>query len=296
MQDAQQLVGSGDPGNPAGSTTLAPANGSGGEVKGWFDGLQDEGNRSVAQAKGWHNKDLDSVLGEYRTLERRLTEVTTSAIKPPSPDAPKEEWDAFAAKLGRPEKPDGYAFKLPEGLPETFPYDDTSAAKFKAWAHEAGLSPRQAQTLHDQFVKDQASNVTAFMEAAQKREEEAHQALVGEWGDPASEKYKRNQEMANRTLRHGGGEALVSELKSIGALGPDGAVRSPLFAKLLAKIGSETYAEDSLYGGQGSMGPNPFAAETENLTKQAEIVRSDPDLAKVLIKLAGKNPDIYFRG
>lgn len=278
----------------AATTALSADNGSGQSVdSGWITALPED-TRKTAEAKGWKSP-VDAVKS-YVDLQRAYTDATQSAIKPPSPDAPKEEWDAFAAKLGRPEKPDGYAFKLPEGLPETFPYDDTSAAKFKAWAHEAGLSPRQAQTLHDQFVKDQASQVTAFMEAAQKREAEAHQTLVKEWGDPASETYKRNQEMANRTLRHGGGEALVSELKSIGALGPDGAVRSPLFAKLLAKIGSETYAEDSLYGGQGSMGPNPFAADTENLTKQAEIIRSDPDRARALIKLAGKNPDIYFRG
>jgi hypothetical protein len=274
------------------TTALATDNGSGGVVdSGWITALPED-TRKTAEAKNWRSP-ADAVKS-YLDLQRAYTDVTQSAIKPPSADAPKEEWDAFAAKLGRPEKPDGYEFKLPEGLPETFPYDDTSAAKFKAWAHEAGLSPKQAQTLHDQFVKDQASNVTAFMEAAQKRETEAHQALVKDWGDPASETYKRNAEMANRALRHGGGEALIAELKGVGVLGPDGSVRAPLFAKLLSKVGTELYAEDSLYGGQGSSGPNPFApGDSENLTKQAEIIRSDPDRARALIRLSGQDPKTW---
>lgn len=246
-----------------------------------------EDNRKTIDAKGW--KTADDVLKSYADMERAYTDTRQKALTLPGQDAKPEDWDKFYARVGRPEKPEGYQFKLPEGLPEAFPYDDTSAKKFQNWAHKAGLSPTQAQSLHDEFVRDMASSLTAVDAESQKATAAAHEALVKAWGDPESESYKRNVSLADRAIRQLGGQELLSELKTNGVLSKDGAVKSPRLAQALAKVGGELYAEDALYGGFSGV-ENPFSNKTENLTQQGQIIRSDPDRARALIRNAGMNP------
>lgn len=247
----------------------------------------DEDTRKTADAKNWSNP--AAAVKSYNDLFREFTDVKQKSLTLPTDDAQPDDWNAFYAKLGRPEKPEGYEFKLPEGLPENFPYDGKNAVEFKNWAHAAGLTPRQAQAVHDQFVKHTATTVAAMAEANSKAAQTAHESLVKVWGDPESTTYKRNQELANRAIRQQGGEELVSELKAINALGPNGEVKTPRLAMALAKIGESLYAEDTLFGGP-SQGPNPFLEKSENLTEQGKIIRNDPDHARALIRAAGLKP------
>lgn len=280
MEQANQ--GSAAAGNPAGGNAPPPASGSGSGANDWTSGLLIEDNRKTVEAKNW--KSPDELVGSYRELEGRLGK----SLVPPAPDAPPEEWDKVYDKLGRPKAPDEYQFKVPEGLPETFPYDDKSAAKFKTWAHANGLTPRQAQSLHDEYVKDMAGQFGGMQEAEARAVEGAHADLVKAWGNPEGEQYKRNVELATRTIRQNG---LGDELKRIGALSPSGDVKAPKLARFLADAGSKLYAEDALFAGGASGGPNPFKeGVTENLTMQGRIIRSDPDHARTLIRLAGKDP------
>ena len=275
-----------DAGNSTGSTADTATSGSSSvAATDVWAGLQDEGNRTTVAAKGWASKGLDDVVTSYRELESRLGKSLTL----PSDDAKPEDWNAFYAKLGRPEKPEAYEFKLPAGLPENFPYDGKNAIEFKNWAHEAGLSPRQAQTVHDKFVQHTAGTLAKMTEAQSTAAQTAHESLVKAWGEPESPTYKRNQELANRTLRQNGGEELIGELKAINALGPNGEVKTPRLAMALAKIGSSSYAEDTLFGGP-SQGPNPFSEKSENMTEQGRIIRNDPDHARALIRAAGLKP------
>lgn len=265
---------------PVAGTTVAPASD-------WTTALSEDTRATVA-AKGW--KSPEDPIKSYNELFRAFSDTKAKSLVPPGDDAKPEDWDAFYAKLGRPEKPDGYDFKLPEGLPETFPYDAKDAAEFKNWAHEEGLTPKQAQRLHDKFVSRQAGTLQAHSEASAKAIEEAHGTLVKEWGDPSSDKYKRNQELANRAIRQQGGSELLKELQSIGALGPNGEVKAPKLAVMLAKTGEALYAEDTSFGGTGGVGPNPFSPKSLDLTKQGQIIRTDPDLARTLIRNAGDDP------
>ena len=279
---ADNATATSDAGLPSGSATSAP-------VSDWMTGLHAD-NRKAVEAKSW--KDPDAVVGSYRELERYASELKSKSLIQPPDNAKPEDMAAFYRKLGMPEKADGYQFKTPEGVPENFPYDAKNADKFKNWAHEAGLTPKQAQTLHDSFVKDTVSSYSAMQEAQAKQIADGHEALVKTWGDPTSETYKRNQELANRTLRQSGGSELLAELKGIGALGANGEVKTPQLATMLAKIGEKMFAEDALFGGPTS-GPNPFSAKSENMTEQGKILRNDPDHARALIRQAGIDPKAY---
>lgn len=248
----------------------------------WSAGLQDEGNRKLIEAKGWSGKPLDTVFKSYSELEAKIGK----AVVPPGPDSTPEQREAFAKAVGRPIAPDGYTFKMPENLPSDLPYDETSAAKFKNWAHEAMLAPWQSQIIHDKFVGDFAGQRAATAEQLQKDAATAHAAIVKEWGAEDGEGYKRNLELARRALRK---EGLTESLKRRGILTEKGEITDPAIAFHFAKVGQTMYSEDNLHGGPESL-ENPWKEGKENLTEQAAILRRDPTLAETLIRAAGKDP------
>ncbi|TIS05585.1 MAG: hypothetical protein E5X14_19710, partial [Mesorhizobium sp.] len=85
---------------PAGNLATPPAHGDNGSApavgRSWFfDGLS-EGNRKLAEAKGWNKAEsLDRVFTSYAELERQQGE----SLRVPAKDAPKEEWDRFHSRL-----------------------------------------------------------------------------------------------------------------------------------------------------------------------------------------------------
>jgi len=265
------------------SSTVVVDQGSSDSGKTWAAGLQAEENRALVEAKQWQSP--DDALRSYRELETHASK----ALRLPGENATADDWNAFYQKLGRPDKPDGYELKLDtNSVPQDFPYDETSAVEYRNWAHEAGLNPRQAQMLHDKFVGFQAAQLSAAREQAAKRESEAHRAIVQEWGDPDTAGYRQNVELASRAISQLG---LKDALVESGAISTDGAIRHPAIAKAMAKVGKELYAEDSMATNANGVLSNPFSdGDNFNLTKQGELIRSDPRKATALIRAAGKNP------
>ncbi len=64
----------------------------------------------------------------------------------PAADAPPEQLEEFYAQL-RPETPEAYELKLPEGLEASI--DDGVALEYKEFFYENGFTQAQAQALHD---------------------------------------------------------------------------------------------------------------------------------------------------
>lgn len=256
---------------------------SGGET--WVAGLQVEENRALVEAKQWGSP--DDALKSYRELQTHASK----ALVPPGEGATAEDWSAFHAKLGRPEKPDGYEYRMPEGLSDNFAYDEALAVESRNWAHEAGLTPRQADIMHGKMVQYTDALQKQHDDAMLKAEGEAHRDLIREWGDADTEGYKRNVEMAARAARNLG---VMDDLTKAGMIAPDGGIRSATLAKALAKVGTTMFGEDSVLTGGGGVLKNPFSSgDSFNLTEQGKILRSDPKKAASLIRAAGQDPATY---
>lgn len=272
--------------NRAGETTAA-LNGSGDGGGDWLAGLSQD-NRSLVEAKKW-GSDPNQVVKGYRDLEAHASK----ALVPPGHDAGPQDWDAFYGKLGRPQTPDGYEFSLPEGVPADMPYDDTLKTQFQVWAHEAGLTPKQAATMHDTYVREAGQSYAQAIENTTARITGAHDELVKAWGDPGSQGHQRNVELASRAIRQLGGDALQEELTQFGFMTQRGEVASAKITQMLAKVGEQLFAEDTVYAGP-TASTNPFAdGPHHNLTEQGRILRSDPKRAKALIQAAGQDPTLY---
>lgn len=247
-----------------------------------FAGLQDEGTRAWIEKTG-----LKSVEDLAKKAFNQET-IIGSSVRVPAADAKPEEWDKFYSKVGRPENPDAYEFKRPEGLPADLPYDDALASNFKSWAHSAGLNGRQAQTLHDAFALAQAEQAKAHVTALTQAVEQTADALVKEWGPQDSEGFKTKHELANRALKKLG---LVESFQKSGIILPDGALTDPVLAKAFSVIGEKMFAEDQIDGAPASGGgKNPFKDDTFNLSEISNLVRTDPEQARRLAREAGKDP------
>ncbi|MBZ9854311.1 hypothetical protein LB566_10890 [Mesorhizobium sp. CA13] len=283
---------------PAGNPERPPAgadNGSAGLAgKSWFDGLS-EGNRKLAEAKGWTKPEsLDRVFTSYAELERRQGE----SLRVPARDAPKEDWDKFHARLPeamRPlTSPEKVEYRRPEGLPEDFAYSDELANASKAWAVEAGASPKIAQAYHDRFVGYMAEQAAAQQAALARSVEATHDDLVRDWGPTDSDGFRQKLEVANRAMKKLG---LVDAYKQKGILLPDGTLTDPQIARAFQAIGEAMFREDTIDADAAPRGQNPFrrnAAGERNVSAISALVKSDPQRARRLAREAGENPDLWM--
>jgi len=262
-----------------------------------------EGNRDFAAANGWET--ADGLLESYRSLQKSLS----TSLRLPGEDASAEDRAAFYADVSKSWIPkDGYRFKLPESLPESFPYDQAFAGEAGEWFREAGLAPEAAQVLHDKWVGKMAGQFAehqaAVQEAAQQQAEAAetaHRALVREYGDPDSDGYRNAVAKADRalgTLKTAGVD-LTGWFAEKGALTrADGnglqQVVDPVAVKLLAFIHDSAFAEDGMrgFGAEGGDG-NPFESGNPDLRQQSQLLESNPLRARQMIVAAGRDPRLF---
>lgn len=223
----------------------------------WLAAL-DEDTRKTAEARG-----IKAPADAIKQLRDQMAEVTRlhqEALRVPKDDAPKEEWDKFYAKLGRPENPDGYQLKLPEGMPETLPYDEAFAGEFRAWAHETGLPPRAAQALHDKWISKQIETVKAQAQQHEQAVGQATEALEKAWGKSGTEDFTRNMAFAQRVMQAKGPE-FVKALSSGPVIDAQGRVVNPAIAQLLAEHGALTQRNDTVIAGSPASGQRKSLSE-----------------------------------
>jgi len=260
--------------------------GNGGDI--WGGLVKDPDNLEYVKTKGW--SDPEETIKSYRELESKSS---NKEFKLPEKDAKPEELDQFYNQLGRPEKPEGYDFKLDDKIPDSFPYEEKTASEFKSIAHEARLTADQAQKLHDWYVGSSAGAFQESLKSTADKVTKAHEEIVKNFGDPEGEKYKRHMELADRAVREISDPkdrgALRQELIDMGAILPDGKVMAPKLILALSRVGESLFSEDKVYSGVSS-GKNPFKAETENLTLQGKFLKDDPDMARQLILAANLDP------
>lgn len=115
-----------------------------------------------------------------------------ASIRVPKENAPKEEWDAYWTKLGRPETPAGYEIVRPENMPEGLNWSDEVVAGFQGLAHEIGLTPAQAKRLAEWDTQRQIRGIDGLSTSVAKNREASQKALKDAWGPL----YQRNLNLA----------------------------------------------------------------------------------------------------
>lgn len=255
-----------NPGTPAGGGTETPASFD------WAGALGNDFETFKPVLEGDKITDPKSALSAYATLKQQAS----SALTVPGENAKPEEWDAFYAKLGRPEKPEAYQLVKPEGFDG---YSDNMASWFKGAAHKAGLNGKQAAAMHDAWVEMVKGQAQSSATEAANQEKALAEEMAKSWGSAKD----KNIEMAKRGAKAFGFDAeMLDNLET--------KMGSFKMLAAFAKIG-EAIGEDSLHAGNPSGGTsNPWGKDTFNLTQQAKIMREDPQLAARLMAQAGTKP------
>jgi hypothetical protein len=147
-------------------------------------------------------QDSKQILGQFKDVngalktlvnQQRLLGKKADAVLIPKDDASPEEVAAFRAKLGVPETPEAYALK-PKDLPEGMQWDEAYAKELNAAAHEAGITPAQAEKLMSKYASLEAQNAQQAELQAKASYEASRKELAEAWGD----KFETNKSVATR--------------------------------------------------------------------------------------------------
>jgi hypothetical protein len=206
-----------------------PAPEAGAQQGQWFETFQDASIKEWAATKGW--KSPESAVQSAWHLEKLMgADKAGRGVIWPKDENDVDGWKAVYTKLGRPETPEGYDVKLPEGS------DDTYLKSILPALHEAGVPKSKMQKIletHEAFAaKYQEQQENEWAEASNKQFE----SLQKEWGND----FERNSEMARRATRMAGiSKEQAEAIEKV--LGVDGA------AKMFAVFG-ENYVEHASPG------------------------------------------------
>ena len=124
-------------------------------------------------------KTVDGALKSYANLEKMLGNSNKVAV--PGENASKEEVALFRAKIGVPEKADGYKIAKPEGIPDELWGADRVGA-YQAKAHELGLTAKQAEGLAQWQAEQLGGDVKANQAALTAHRDATVAELKKEWG------------------------------------------------------------------------------------------------------------------
>lgn len=262
------------PAGDNGGTPAGAANPAGQQPASWDAGL-DEDTRAYVQNKGW--KDPTDILSSYRNLEK-FTGGSKNIVELPGEDADEQTLNNFFNRLGRPESPDQYGFKPPEGA------DPDLMNWFQQTAHQAGLNKQQAAKLFDAWNEMTGSRMEQMQSQAREQSEKAINDLRREWGSA----YDTQIDAGKRAVAAlGYDEARLNKLED--AMGT--AEMLKLFATLGSKMG-----EDSFEGGRSGdgFGITPAVAKQQvadlKMDKQfmEQYLKGDPDAVSKMKRLMEK--------
>jgi len=165
-------------------------NESGEFTEGWLDRLPED------------FKDSKQILGQFKDIngalktlvnQQKLLGKKAEAILVPKDDASPEEIAAFRAKLGVPDNVDAYPVK-PKDLPQGMEWNEAQAKEFNAVAHEAGITPAQAEKLMTKYAAFEAAKAQEAQMQQKAEFDNAKKTLAEAWGD----KFETNKAVATR--------------------------------------------------------------------------------------------------
>jgi len=227
-----------------GSANAGAANGAGNPSP-WNAGFDEDTNAYVSN-KGWQG--VPDILNSYRNLEK-FAGGSKNLLELPGADADATALDAFYNKLGRPESPDKYGLKVPDGG------DAELSEWFKQNAHKTGLTDKQAATLFDAWNEMTSTRMQAMQQEAQASSEREIADLQKEWGQG----YEAQIDSGKRAVA-----ALGYDAEKLNALESKmgTAEMLKLFAAVGSKMGEDSFA-DGNRSGNTTFGLTPAAAKQQ---------------------------------
>ena len=292
MSEGSAVAGSPEAGNGE------AANGSMASASDLLSGL-DEDSRHWIDANGIKGDNPAEFLSGLVTKSREMESLIGRSVRLPGENASDEDvagfYDRITERL-RPKEASGYRYELPEGLPDDMPYDSDFVDAWRDFSHEMKLPVQLSAKAHDWFLDHAAKAIEGQRQENRQAYEEmlrsATDTLQDNWGKVDSQSFRTHQEYFHKAVDNLGGEALMREMRDAGLIDEADQITAPRLVMAFSKAGRDLFAEDRMVTGDRA-GANPFAEDTKNWSEQNAIIRDDPQLARNLIRAAGKDPQTY---
>lgn len=153
------------------------------------------------QDRGWAQKitSMDDLFKSYDNAQSMIGKRTV-----PSSNAGDEEWQEFYKTLGVPDAPDQYELNSEfEDVPDGFPVDDLRARAAEL-AHKAGLTPKQASDLWNNYmgleVEAMKKMETQNADRQAQLDKEFDELSSSMFGDSFKEKAAQAEQFLNNVL------------------------------------------------------------------------------------------------
>lgn len=159
-------------------------------------------------------------IAQDRDALKTRVENSIPKITDKSTDAEKA---AYYAAIGRPEKPDGYEFKVSEGVP----IQEADVKWFQQAAHKLGIPKQQAELFFNDYAEKLKSDLKLIDKNIEQRQTESVNKLKTEWGG----NYQANFDLAKKTAQKIGGDEVMKHLNETG-IGND-----PVMVQFFFKLG-----------------------------------------------------------
>jgi hypothetical protein len=163
----------------------AGAGAGGGAAQPWYSGKLDDAGVGYLQTRGIHDKSPEevalNVIKAHREAQVLLRAPQEQLLNVPKDASDEAGWNAVHTRLGRPEKPDGYAFEGRKG-PDGKDRDEGLAKAFRDTAFKRGVPKDAAEALwksaREVLEHQETSTATVRKEAGEQDKRE----LDAEWG------------------------------------------------------------------------------------------------------------------
>lgn len=242
MSEATAALTGDNGGAEAGAATQTAA--LAGDNAAWNAGF-DPDTAAYVQNKGWQSP--ADILSSYRNLEK-FAGGSKNLVELPGDNADEAALNNFYSRLGRPDSPDKYELKMPDGG------DNDLAEWFKQTAHKNGLSAKQAQALFGEWNAMADSRMQQIEQATAQQAETEIADLKREWGKT----YDAQIDAGRRAAA-----ALGYNAEKLSAL--ESKIGAAEMLRLFATVGSKM-GEDTFEGGErtgGSFGVTPAVARQQ---------------------------------
>lgn len=267
IDDPAAGAGAADGGGNSGGGNAPPAADAGAGDKPWYEMLASEPLRANPSLQLFKNH--DELANAYVSLEKRFGIDPARRIDLPADPADAKAMREVWAKLGLPEKADGYGFKLDDKASDA---DKAMLGKFTEAAHAAGMPKAMAEASMKFWMEQTAAADQARADAFTAQAAEGKAALQKEWGGAYDQKAK---EIGQALVKYGDAD-LVAELDG------DKLGNYPNLARMIGKM-LDRMAEPNAAGGEGGDADRGARALTPNQAKAAvSVLESDPVKGKAL--------------
>lgn len=245
----------------------AGGGGEGGAVPAFYEAFTDESLKTSPSVQGF--KSAEELAKGFVNLEKRFGIDPARRIDLPADPADAAGMRAVYAKLGLPEKPDGYGFALDDKATDA---DKAFLGRATEALHAAGLPVGMAKGVFEFWQGEAAAAATAQAAAADEARAAGEASLKQTWGQAYPQRTKEIGLLLNKYFD----PAIVAELTA------DKLGNHPQLALGLGKL-VEAMAEPGVAGGGSDEGAGGERAMTPaQATAEVRKLEGDPVTGKAL--------------